>query len=145
MGNLEVRNSRKKGGRKRVNDPAIFRYSFKLNSVDNAKFEALLRQSGVQEYSKFITSMVFGKTMKVVKIDKATMDYYMRLTTFYSQYQMIGVNYNQTVKAIKTNFGERRAMVLLNKLVKATMELVVMNREIIQLTRELEEKWLKRE
>lgn len=124
MGNLEVRKNSGKGERKKVNDPAIFRYSFKLNTVDNVKFEALFRQSEMQEYSKFITSMVFGKTMKVVRIDKAAMDYYMRLTTFYSQYQMIGVNYNQTVKA--------------------TMELVVMNRLIIQLTREFEEKWMEK-
>ena len=33
------------------------------------------------------------------------MDYYVRLTNFYHQFQAVGNNYNQAVKAIKTNFG----------------------------------------
>ena len=41
------------------------------------------------------------------------MDYYMWLTSFYSQFQAVGVNYNQTVKAIKTIFSKKRALVLL--------------------------------
>lgn len=54
----------------------------------------------------------------MVRIDKATMDYYIRLTNFYHQFQSIGNNYNQTVKAVKTNFGEKRAFVLLRNLEK---------------------------
>jgi len=49
----------------------------------------------------------------VVRIDKAAMDYYVRLTNFYHQFQAVGNNYNQAVKAIKTNFGEKRAYALL--------------------------------
>ena len=43
--------------------------------------------------------MIFGREMKVVRIDKVAMDYYIRLTNFYHQFQAIGNNYNQTVKA----------------------------------------------
>jgi len=78
--------------------------------------------------------------MKVVKIDKAAMDYYMRLTNIYVQYRAVGVNYNQTVKAIKTNFGEKRAAFLLNKLEKETIKLVFISQEILRLTKEFEEK-----
>ena len=39
-------------------------------------------------------------TIKVVKIDKATMDYYIRLTEFHRQFQTVGNNYNQVVRAI---------------------------------------------
>ena len=76
--------------------------------------------------------------MKIVKIDKATMDYYMRLTSFYSQFQVVGVNYNQTVKAIKTNFSEKRALILLRQLEKATFELVAINKKVMELTKEFE-------
>lgn len=137
-------NSQKSGGRKLKKDPSVFRYSVNLNEVENAKFQAMLRKSDAKNISKFIVSMLFGREMKVVKIDKAAMDYYMRLTTFYSQYQAIGVNYNQTVKAIKTSFTEKRALSLLYKLEKATIELVKINREIIKLTAEFEEKWLQK-
>ena len=89
--------------------------------------------------SKFIASMIFGKEMKIVKIDKATMDYYIRLTSFYSQFQSVGVNYNQTVKAIKTNFSEKRALILLHQLEKATFEFIAINKKIIELTKEFEQ------
>ena len=88
--------------------------------------------------------MLFGREIKVVKIDKATMDYYNRLTNFYHQFQAIGNNYNQTVKAVKSNFSDKRALALLYKLEKTTMELVALSRQIIALTREYEEKYLNR-
>ena len=72
------------------------------------------------------------------------MDYYIRLTNFYHQFQAIGNNYNQTVKAIKSNFSDKRALALLYKLEKITMELVVLSKQIIALTREYEEKYLSR-
>jgi hypothetical protein len=70
------------------------------------------------------------------------MDYYMRLTTFHSQFRAIGVNYNQVVKHLKTVFTEKTALALLYKLEKATKELVVTHKQIVDLTREFEEKYL---
>ena len=67
------------------------------------------------------------------------MDYCIRLTNFYHQFQSIGNNYNQMVKAVKTNFGEKRAYALLRNLEKATIDLVVLSKRIIMLTREFEE------
>ena len=121
---------RRTAGRKPKSDPAVFRYGIKLNSEENGKFELLFEQSGFSQRSKFI--------------DKATMDYYIRLTNFYHQFQAIGNNYNQTVKAVKSNFSDKRALALLYKLEKTTMELVVLSRQIIALTREYEEKYLNR-
>ena len=135
-------NKKSQGGRKPKTDRAIHRYGIKLNDDENAKFNSLFIQSGMMEKAKFIKSMIFGKVMKTVKIDKATMDYYIRLTNFYAQFQAIGNNYNQTVKAIKTNFSEKRGLALLYKLEKVTVELIVLNKKIIELTREFEQKHL---
>ena len=110
------KNSRKSAGRKPKSDPAVHRYVVRLNSEENGRFDIKLQKSGLKERSKFIKTMIFGKEIKVVRIDKATMDYYIRLTNFYHQFQSIGNNYNQTVKAVKTNFGEKRAFVLLRNL-----------------------------
>ena len=90
--------------------------------------------------SRFLRTIIFNRPMKIVKIDKASMDYYMRLTSFYSQFQAVGNNYNQTVKAIKTNFSEKRALVLLRQLEKATFELVAINKKVMELTKEFEQK-----
>ena len=132
----------KKGGRKPKNDRANYRYTVNFTEMENAKFMALFRKSGMKVISKFIASMVLGREMKVVTIDKAGMDYYMHLTGFYSQFQAIGVNYNQTVKAVKTNFSEKRALVLLRKLENATFELVAINKKVMELTAEFERKHL---
>lgn len=94
----------------------MYRYVVRLNSEENVKFDIQFQKSGLRERSKFIKAMIFGKEIKVVRIDKATMDYYVRLTNFYHQFQAIGNNYNQTVKAIKNNFGEKRAYALLRNL-----------------------------
>jgi hypothetical protein len=38
----------------------------------------------------------------------AAMDYYIRQTTFHSQFRTIGKNYNQVTKAIKSTFTEKK-------------------------------------
>jgi hypothetical protein len=140
--NQENKNSSK--GRHRKSDPAVHRYGIKLNDDENARFTSLFLQSGMREKAKFIKNMLFGTVMKTVKIDRAAMDYYIRLTNFYAQFQAIGNNYNQTVKAVKTNFSEKRALALLYKLEKTTIELVALSKQIISLTREFEERWLQK-
>jgi hypothetical protein len=129
-------------GRKPKNDPADHKYSFRLNAEENTRFEKLLADSGAGNLTLFIKKSIFSGQIKVVKIDKATMDYYVRLTNFYHQFQAIGNNYNQTVKAIKNNFGEKRAYALLRNLEKTTIDLVVLSKRIIMLTHEFEETYL---
>ena len=139
-----MKEKKNKGGRPRKADPAAHFYSFRLNSKEKLEFEWLLQRSGLTDISRYIKTVIFGREIKVVKIDKATMDYYIRLTNFYQQYRAIGNNYNQTVKAIKSNFSEKRALAMLYKLEKATIELVVVSKQIIELTCEYEEKWLQK-
>ena len=145
------RRTRRSTGRKPKTDPAVFRYGIKLTSEENGNFELLFEKSGMKQRARFIKAMIFGREMKVVRIDKAAMDYYIRLTNFYHQFQAIGNNYkfqaignnyNQTVKAVKSNFGEKRAFALLRNLEKATIDLVVLSKRIIMLTREFEEEYL---
>ena len=124
-------------GRKPKADPAVFRYSISFNAIDHARFLALFDQSGMRTKAHFITARIFGEPFKVVKIDKAAVEYY-------SQYRGIAVNYNQVVKALNTNFSEKKALAFLYKLEKATMELADLNRQIIELTREFETRWLQR-
>ena len=134
--------TRKGVGRKSKSDPAVYRYGIKFNSRETAQFELSFQNSGMVYRARFIKSVLLNKEIKVVRIDKAAMDYYIRLTNFYHQFQAIGNNYNQTVKAVKSNFGEKRAFALLRNLEKATIDLVVLSKRIIMLTREFEEEYL---
>jgi hypothetical protein len=141
---IDDKNSKKKktAGRKLKDNPSKYRYTVNLNEEENDRFKLLLAQAGVENISRFIHHALFGKEIKVVRIDKATTDYYIRLTNFYHQFQAIGNNYNQTVKALKTNFSEKRALALLYKLEKTTLELILLSKQIIALTKEYEEKYL---
>jgi len=133
-----------KSGRKSKIDVARFRFTVRLNEEENNLLNELIAKSGVKDKSKFVKHALFGKEIKITKVDKATMQYYMQLTAFYNQFQKIGNNYNQTLRAIKTNFGEKRAMALLYKLEKAMIQLVIMSKEIMRLTIEFEERWLQK-
>ncbi|MEN6363382.1 MAG: conjugal transfer protein MobA [Bacteroidales bacterium] len=129
-----------KVGRNQKSDPAIFRYSISFNSVEHVAFLGRFDESGMKVKAHFITSCIFDKPIQVVKLDKGLMDYYMRLTTFHSQFRAIGVNYNQAVKSIKFAFEEKKALYYLAKLERATLELVVLNRQIMDMTAEFEVK-----
>ena len=127
-------------GRKPKNDPADHKYSFRLNAEENTRFEKLLADSGAGNLTLFIKKSIFSGQIKVVKIDKATMDYYIRLTEF----QAVGNNYNQVVRALKNNFGEKRAMALLYKLERLSLELMLICKKVMALTQEYERKWLQK-
>ncbi len=129
-------------GRIPKKDPAVFRYSISFNSIDHARFLSLFEESGANNKAHFITSCIFDKTFKVIKIDKGIQDYYMRLTTFFGQFRAIGTNYNQIVKSLNANFTEKKALAFLYKLEQATIELVQLNQQIIGLTSEFESNYL---
>ncbi|KVV16015.1 conjugal transfer protein MobA [Flavobacterium sp. TAB 87] len=135
-------NKRNKVGRNPKKDPSIHRYVFRLTDQENAKFLSLFEASGADNKARFITSVLFEKQIKTVKVDMAAMDYYMRLTTLYGQFRAVGVNYNQIVKILYRNFSEKKAAAYLFKLEKQTIELAHLCRAIMQLTEEFEAKHL---
>lgn len=53
----------------------------------------------------------------------------------------MGVNYNQTVKALHTTFGERRAAWLLARLETQTKDLAGLFAQVIRLTEEFNRRW----
>lgn len=131
-------NKKHKGGRHPKDDPATFRYSISLTAVENAKFLTLFEQSGMNAMAHFITACIFQKTITTVKIDKAAMDYYMKLTALFAQFRAIGVNYNQLIKILYSNFTEKKAAAYLYRLEKQTIELITLCRKMIELTDEFE-------
>ncbi len=132
-----------KGGRKPKLNPSTHRHVFRLTDEENAKLLSLFEASGMPNKAKFIISQLFGNEMKSVQIDKGTVDYYMRLTSFHSQFRSIGVNYNQIVKLLYRNFSEKKAATFLYKLEKQTLEMVILCQKIMELTGEFEAKYLK--
>lgn len=135
-------NKKHKGGRHPKDDRATFRYSISLTAVENAKFLTLFEQSGMNVMAHFITACIFQKTITTVKIDKAAMDYHLKLTGLFAQFRAIGVNYNQVVKMLYNNFTEKKVAAALYKLENQTIELAMLGQKIIELTTEFEAKHL---
>ena len=144
--NENAKNSpkREKGGRSPKNDPAAYRYSVNFTAVEHAQFLSMFEQSGVQSMARFIAARVFGDEFRVVKIDRSAMEYVTKLTSLYAQFRAVGVNYNQVVKELHSNFSEKKALALLYKLEKATIELVEIGRRITELSEEFKQKWLQK-
>jgi hypothetical protein len=133
-----------KGGRHPKKDPAVHRYSISLTAEENARFLSLYEASRMDVMAHFITACVFQKAITTITVDKATMDYYMRLTTLFGQFRAVGTNYNQVVKILYRNFSEKKAAAYLYKLEKQTTEMAVLCQKIILLTQEFEAKYLKK-
>ena len=123
---METRRNNK-GGRPALQDPAKHRHVLYLNDRENARF---------------IAARLFGEPFRVVKVDKSAVEYCAKLTEFYAQFRAVAVNYNQVVKALHSNFSEKKALAFLYKLEKATAELSALNRQVIDLTNECRELWL---
>ena len=143
--NENNRKQLKKTGRRPKEDPAKIRYTISFNEGEHSRFLSLFDQSGMLVKAHFITSCIFEKTIKTIQIDKGTVDFYMRLTSFHSQFRSVGVNYNQIVKLLYKNFSEKKAAAFLYKLEKQTAEMAMLCQKIIQLTEEFEAKNLKKQ
>lgn len=76
----------------------------------------------------------------MVKIDKGAIEYCNRLSSVLGQMRSIGTNYNQVTKAIHINFNERRAVALLAKLERYTLELQILDKQIVRLSEHFDRK-----
>lgn len=126
-----------KNGRNKKLNPTTHRYVFRLNDEDNVRFLSLFEQSGMKIKAHFITSVLFSREIKSVKIDKSTTDFYIKLTELYGQFRAVGVNYNQIVKVLYRNFSEKKAAAYLFKLEKQTAQMVAICKEIMAIAEKL--------
>lgn len=137
-----VPRKRGKGGRPPKIDPAKHRLTVNLTDTQHAGFLAMFEQSGVNSLSAFISARIFGDEFRVVKTDASAVEFTAKLTALHSQFRSVGVNYNQIVKELHSNFGEKKALALLYKLEKATVELAGIGREVMLLCEQFKAKYL---
>ena len=135
-----MNNKRNKGGRNPKLDPATNRYSVNFSSEDDMRFLKMYERSGMTSKSAFIKARIFGEPFHVVTFDKSQHEYYTKLSNFHSQFRLVGNNYNQTLKKLKSHFSERRTAALVYKLEKYMMQLVQIMTKVIELTNEYKER-----
>lgn len=113
----------------------------RFDDEEHARFLTMYEQSGEYAKAVFIKARVFGEEFKVIRVDNSFPEYYAKLSDLHAQFRRIGVNYNQTVKELKSRFSKKKAMALLYKLEGITRELVAVSREIVTLTQKFEREW----
>lgn len=102
------------------------------------RFLKMYDRSGITSKSAFIKARIFGEPFHVLTFDNSLHEYHAKLSDCYAQFRMVGNNYNQTLKELKSHFSERRAMALVCKLEKYMMQLVQIMHEVVELTNRYE-------
>lgn len=134
-------NKKRKTGRYPKDNKCTHCVMVRFNDVEWAKFLTLYEQSGVYAKAVFVKSRVFGEPFRVVKIDKAMMDFCEKLSSFHAQFRGVAVNYNQVVKELRSHFSEKKAMALLYRLESLTREMMQQGQQIVALAKEARERW----
>ena len=123
-------------------DTTAFRCSVNFTASEHALFQTLHEKSGVSSLSSFIKMQLFGKPFKVFTVDENTRIFIDRLSGLNARYRNICADYDLVVKTLRENFNEKKAMKALYQLERHTIELVKLNREIVALAKEVDERWL---
>ena len=142
--NDEKEKKHRRGGRNPKTNPAVFRYTVNFDAVDHARFLTLFEQCGLHSKAQFIAARVFSEEFRIVRTDRAALEYVTKLTALYQQFRAVGGNYNQAVKELHVHFSEKKALAMLYKLEKSTMELIELSRRIVELSHTFENQWLRK-
>ena len=131
-----MNNKRNRCGRNPKLDPATNRITVNFTSKEYYEFLTKFERSGMSNKATFLKAQFFGQTFHVATFDKSQHEYYAKLSEFHSQFRMVGNNYNQTLKELKSHFSERRTMALVCRLEKFMMQLVQIMAKVVKLTDE---------
>lgn len=120
-----------------------YKYSFRLNDEQNIRFQQMLSEAGCEDNrSRFIVRRIFGERFEVIRHDPSKVQFLARLNDFYYQFQRLGNNYNQVVKAINTHFSSVTIARQVTALEQRTRELKTLCNEILELAKRAQE-WLR--
>jgi len=135
---------KRKGGRIPKTDRKRHNVMLRFDNTEWLRFLAMYEETDIKAKAVFAKARIFGEPFRVLREDKTLVEYYTKLSSFHSQYRMVGNNYNQVVKELRCHFSERKAMALLYRLENCTKELAVITRQVVELTRKFEERWSQR-
>lgn len=130
-----------KGGRPPVANKCSHHVKVSFDNLEWDELTRMMERAGTTVKATFIKQLIFGKPFKVLTTDKSLAVYCTKLSEFFAQYRTIGVNYDLTVRTLRENFTEKKAMTLLYKLEKATIEMAGVMSQVVSLSKEFEQQW----
>ena len=132
-----------KGGRPPKINPATFRYVVRFNAVENGVFLTKYEKSRAVNKSAFIKDVLFGKPFKVFVVDQNTREFIDMLSSLNARYRTFVIDYDLTVKTLRENFTETKALKALYKLEQVAIEIVKLNREVVNLANRFDAEWMR--
>lgn len=130
-----------KGGRPPVANKCCHHVKVSFDDIEWARLARMMERADATVKATFIKQLIFDKPFKVLVSDKSLSVYCAKLSEFFAQYRMIGVNYDLTVKTLRENFTEKKAMKLLYKLERATIDLIGVTKEVMALSGKFDSQW----
>lgn len=131
------------GGRPPKINATAFRCSVNFTATEHSQLLTMQEKSGIASLSAFIKMRVFGKPFKVFVVDENTRIFIDKMSSLNAHYRTIAIDYDLLLKTLRENFTEKKAMAVLAKLERQTIELVKTNREIVALAKQFDELWHK--
>lgn len=131
------------GGRPHKINPSVHRYVVRFDAAENTVFLSLFDKSGAVNKAAFIKSVLLGTPFKVFVVDENTRIFIDKMSSLNAQYRTIAIDYDLLLKTLREIFTEKKAMTILAKLERHTIELVKTNREIVALAKQFDEQWNK--
>ena len=120
-----------------------YKYSFRLNEEQEIRFRQLLAAAGLEHNrSQFIVKRLFAERFEVIRRDPSKVEFLTRLNDLYFQFQRVGNNYNQVVRAINSHFSNVSIPRQIATLEQHTRDLKVLSIEVLNLTKQAEG-WLR--
>ena len=120
-----------------------YKYSFRLNEEQNIRFNELLCKAGLEHNrSRFIVKRLFNEEFIIIRRDLSKVQFITRLNDFYFQFQKLGNNYNQIVKAINSHFSNVAIPHQIAALEQRTREFEALSIVILDLAKQAKE-WLR--
>ena len=130
-----------KGGRPPVANKCSHHVKVSFDDLEWDELTRMMERAGTTVKATFIKQLIFGKPFKVLTTDKSLAVYCAKLSEFFAQYRTIGINYDLTVRTLRENFTEKKAMTLLYKLEKATIEMAGVMSQVVSLSKEFKQQW----
>ena len=130
-----------KGGRPPVANKCIHCVKVRFDDLEWDRFIGMMEKANQDVKATFIKQLVFSRPFRVLTTDRSLAVYCAKLSEFFAQFRTVGVNYDLMVKELKSGFSEKKAMAMLYKLEKATLDMALIMREVKILTERFETEW----
>ena len=109
----------------------------RFDDLEWDSFIGMMEKANQDVKATFIKQLVFSRPFRVLKTDRSLAVFCAKLSEFFAQFRTVGINYDLVVKELKSGFSENKAMTILYKLEKSTLEMTSVMYEVKDLAKRL--------